>query len=340
PNTSKKRISYNNGISNFFSEVLPNLYIPVYTNKFNFERHRLTSAENINSSIFFLKDLSDNHLYGPFERDNYDLKAATFKSYDYDDNGYKEFLDYFSDFDGGVVFKAEYEKTKGHLIKDADGNEYVKNFVDIFDENMESPIEYTSIPILHKWVLNKLQSKPFKITDFLEEIETIGTNFNSSLDKLRWEKYLRYIDSTQEQRVMIDDLVTRLYEKGYVEDVAGNSKIEIIEKELQQLKDTDQIKSDEIIKLKDIRDGLELQLKEVKEKDAEIVDIEKYPNLAAAITDSQSLSEIDSLVATKLQYDSLNDELKKLEGKREVLEENIKRAEESERKINDSIRII
>ncbi|WP_139422303.1 AAA family ATPase [Chryseobacterium mulctrae] len=339
-NASQKRINYNMGISNYFSAVTPIQYIPIYNNHFNIEKQRLISDEGINSDVFFLIVEEENNIYGPFERDNFDLKAATFKNKDYDTSMYRDFLDAYIEYDGSVIFKLNKHLSSGNILTDFDGNSYIKDFTNVIIENLGEKIEYTPIQILHSWVLNKLNNKGLRIFDFLDEIGDIDKLFSSSLDQLKWQKYLFFIDKLEEESKIIQSLVNKLYDKGFVEDITGNTQIENIEKKLKTLEDNDIIKSEEIIKLKDDKRRLEIELQEIEKKDIEGIDKNSYPNIASVLNHPEKLQNLEEIIENRENFELLKDDLRKLEIKKEIFDEEIKKLEDTERKIQDSIRHI
>lgn len=333
-NASQKRINYNSGIGDYFSNLSPHLFIPIYTNKFNLDRHKLIEKEGIITNVFFLKDSSNNNIFGPFERDNYDLKATNYKSYDYEDSiGFRDFLDVYNEYDGSVIFKFIDKDIENKIATDADGIEYIIDFNNLFLENIGEIIEYTPITILHKWVSEKLQGKGIKFSAEIDDIENLLV---SSIDKLKWKKYLNYIDQTTERDNTIEALINSLNEKGYIE----NSQKTNNQKEIDLIKETLKIKDTEIIKLKDERENLEIKLKEIKGRENDVVDKEKYPNLTLILHAPDQLAEIENIITNKKKFSTLKEDINRLEGQKDYLNQEVKKSEETERKVKESISLI
>lgn len=342
-NASQMRINYNTRISNFFKILEPTKLIPIYNNKFNSHTHRLVNAENISSNIFFLKNAVDEELFGPFERDNHNLKAANFQSYEEGYNAsteYKDFLDTYSEFDGAIIYRVNTSDTDDFIILDDKGNEYIRDFTKFVKSQHGEPIESTPISLLHQWAIDKLRQKSPKISEMLKEIKNIESLANTSLDELRWERYISVLTETQKDTTLISEIVKTLHNKGYIDNFAESSELEITRKELFEAKEEIITKNDEIITLKDQKEELAIELKEIQSKEIDIIDANIYPNLAKILQEPGTLKQIDEMVGQKNTHESLSAEIQKLETKREVYTDDIRKAEESRRKIEDSVKLI
>ena len=340
-NACQKRINYNSRISSFFKDLTPNLYIPIYKNKFSFDTNRLISTDDIASKIFFLKTEKD--IYGPFERDNYDLKAANFENYEEDflnDNLYKDFVDFYRFYDGSVIFKITLGEASNFTYTDNEGFDYLENFQVFVENNIGIAMDITPISLLHDWAIDKLKLKYEKIANSLSQIRNIEQNVSSEIDKLKWNKYISHLTKIENDEIAIDEIVSVLNEKGFIGTVTDNSMIENIQLELQATKDDIVIKNDEIINLKNQKGELELQLKDIKNKEYSAIDASLYPTLSASLNSEEKLVEIEGILAENRRFETLSEDNKKLEYKKEFYEADIKKLEDDKRSITESVKLI
>lgn len=345
PSSCQKRINYNTRISNYFISLPPNQFIPIYQNDFDIEKSRLFSTEGILSTIFFLKDTKTLSVFGPFERDSYDLKAANFYNYDQDfenDNLYKEFIEFYSDYDGHIIYKIDALQIQPYTITDDKRNEYVRDFYSIAKKNIGDQIEYTPITILHQWAIEKIKRTSEITSSTLNQIRNIESTITTPLDQLRWKRYLALLNQVETSNKIIDDLAKTLYQNGYENITVEDSALESVKKELDSLKEDINTKSNEIVKLKDEREELASLLSETAQKKSDIVDPNMYPNIYGLLLkqSEDSLRDFDGIIAENKDLKSLSADIQRLEFKKEYLEGDIKKLEESKRKIEESVRLI
>jgi MoxR-like ATPase len=341
PNACQKRINYNSGIRNYFRSVPPTRLIPVYLNDFRIQDARVKVPDNITSQFFFLKDPVESKVFGPFERDNFDLKAARFKDYedDYDDDQFKDFVDEYSEFDGAVVSGWFDSDLKNFLISDSQGNEYIIDFTSLFGANNGELIEFTPIPLLHQWAINKISFSSKPLYESIKDAKNLDIHFNTTVDQLRWSRYLEILEKIDEGELPINNLIEIIQKKGFLNEITESTEIGILRKELSDLQETLSVKNDEIIKLKDEREEI-IQKVESSEKEQDSIDPELYPNLSKLLKENERFKEVEAILHSHQSHESLSDDIKNLRVRKEILDEDIKKLEESERKVTESVRLI
>lgn len=344
-NACQKRINYNTRISSYFKLISPNKLIPIYSNEFSLLNNVVESPDNIKSEIFFLKDSQSELLFGPFERDGKELKVANFKNYDeqFDDEQFIEFLDsYDRKFGDSIVFEITFYNASNFIISDNEGFEYLEDFKVFIDNNIGIPIDFTPIMELHKWAINKLKHNNPKIATSLDDIKNIISTNKTDIDKLKWNKYVSYLENIKKEDDDIDQLVKILNDKNFISVGADKSEIEKLEKEKVALENETILKGDEIARLKDDIDKINEEFEEFKktEEGHNILDAKLFPNLAKALNVHEDILEIENIIIQGNSSTVLKDGNKDLFARKGVLEEDIKKLEESERSIKESVRLI
>lgn len=347
-NSSQKRINYNSRLSNYFKPLTPTRLIPIYDNTFDLNSNRLnnTNTENITSQIFFLSDSSSKHVYGPFERDNLDLKAANFQNLDEDlypedlDDFTKDFLELYSDFDGALIYKVSDDEIENLIIADNQGNKYLLDFADFFEKNIGHQIEFTPISVLHKWALDKFGQRSTNLKDALLEIKQLDVQPSSVIDKLRWERYINILEKINDDDKVLDNIVTVLFQRGFINNINESQELENTKKDLLEANENIKVKNDEIIKLKDEREALDLQLKETRERNVGDIDASIFPNLSRIFAETESLQKLEDYVTVIELKDSLTNEIQRLEVKKEFIIEEITKKEETKRQVEASVKLI
>lgn len=344
-NACQKRINYNTRISSYFKLISPNKLIPIYSNEFSLLNNVVESPDNIKSDIFFLKDSQSELLFGPFERDGKELKVANFKNYDeqFDDEQFIEFLDsYDRKFGDSIVFEITFYNASNFIISDNEGFEYLEDFKVFIDNNIGIPIDFTPIMELHKWAINKLKHNNPKIATSLDDIKNIISTNKTDIDKLKWNKYVSYLENIKKEDDDIDQLVKILNDKNFISVGADKSEIEKLEKEKVALENETILKGDEIARLKDDIDKINEEFEEFKktEEGHNILDAKLFPNLAKALNVHEDILEIENIIIQGNSSTVLKDGNKDLFARKGVLEEDIKKLEESERSIKESVRLI
>lgn len=341
-NACKKRISYNPKISSYFKKIEPYKFIPIYNNSFSIVNNEIESPENIVSNIFLLKDSITNHLFGPFERNGRELKAANFKYYEeqHDDDNFLNFIDeYERSFDSTTIFEITIEEALNFIITDNDGNEYLEDFKIFIDKKVGKPIDFTPIISLHKWVIDKLEKKAPSITLVLKDIKNIVSTNTSPNEKLKWDKYVDYLEKIEKEETNIEQIVQILYSKNFIKDGIDSSEIERLEKQYEDIKAEINLKDAVISNLKDSNIQLNAEIKEEKSnsKEKSNIDSNLYPNLSNAINIGDSVIEIEKILKEKITSGELEKENSKLSIRKEILEEDIKKKENDVREIQKSV---
>lgn len=343
-NASKKRINYNAVISNYFKAILPYNFIPVYSNSFDIKKSRLMSPFGIGAKIFFLENKNENTIYGPFERDNYELKAVNFANYEeyFEDVAeFKEFLEDYSDYDGNIIFRFNVGQLDGELISHVSGEKYVINFSNLTKGNLGEHIEFTSISILQNWAAEKIKLSGIISDDVIEQLKSLEIPVNSSIETLRWKRFLNIVKSFEERNSIINDLANILHEKWILNNFSESIDIKNKEKEIEILHDEISLKNKEIVNLKDKKIELEDLLKEKEEKNTTQINSDKFPNLANVFNQSESnLSELEELLTNSHCHQDLTEEIKRLKFEKDYISNDIKKEEDILRTIKDSIQKI
>jgi MoxR-like ATPase len=345
PNSCRIRINYNLKISSFFKPILPFKVIPIYANKFSIDDNRLFSTDGITSDIFFLKT-NEDELYGPFERNNYELVATNFENkidFEHEDE-YVEFVNSYKekDYDGSVIFKIDIKQVSNFIIADNEGLEFLEDFKLLFDKNIGVAIDFTPVHKLHNWALEKLKDSKPKIRNVLEEIKDVVNINNKSLDGLRWNKYISYLESIENNQDNIDNIVNILQKKNFINLDVDSSEIEKITKELEELKGDLDIKSKANTTLKNANINLKSELEAEKDKvnGGNLVDAIEFPNLSKVLTSIENIKELESLLLVKKTSEILKSENDRLSVRKELLEEDIKKRETDHGKISDAVKEI
>jgi MoxR-like ATPase len=284
-------------------------------------------------------------LFGPFERDGKELKVANFKNYDeqFDDEQFIEFLDsYDRKFGDSIVFEITFENASNFIISDNEGFEYLENFKVFIDNNIGIPIDFTPISELHKWAINKLKYNNPKIATSLDDIKNIISTNNTDIDKLKWNKYVSYLEKIKKEDDDIDQLVKILNDKNFISVGSDKSEIEKLEKEKVALENETVLKGDEIARLKDDIDKINEEFEEFKKnkEDRNVLDTKLFPNLSKALNVHEDILEIENIIIQGNSSITLKDGNTNLLARKGVLEEDIKKLEESERSIKASVRLI
>jgi MoxR-like ATPase len=344
-NACQKRIRYNSGISSFFKLISPQKLISIYSNEFSLLNNVVESPDNIKSDIFFLKDLQSELLFGPFERDGKELKAANFKNYDeqFDDEQFIDFIDkYDIKYGDSVIFEISIEKASNFIVFDNDNFEYLEDFKVFIDKNIGTAIDFTPIAELHKWAINKLKQNTPKIATSLEDIKNIISSNKTEYDKLKWTKYIEHLENIQKDDDDIDQLVKILNDKNFIPVGADKSETEKLEKDNKALENENGLKGDEIRVLKDKIAEINEELEKFKTKTQEYNNIDPliFPHLAKALSMPEDILEIENIIIQGNSSNTLKTGNTNLLARKDVLEEDIKKLEESKRSINESVRLI
>ena len=347
-NPSSKIIS---GHSTDIKKLSPDELIPIYENKFSLSTNKLVNTEGIESNIFFLKESISKNLFGPYERDGNELKAANFKNYenDYeDDSAFLNFTDIYSEYDGTIIFEISFEHASNFIINDNDNNEFLVGFKNFISNKIGKPIDFTPIPLLHKWAIEKLSKNSPKIASTLNEIKNLKSLENNNLiDKLKWNKYISILDQIESDEKIIDEIVKILFNKKFISETINTAGIEKLEKELENLKNELVSKDKANLALidgnsilKDEKKQLIEELKEEKKNIYKEINASKYLNLAEALNFEEKIAEIENILKEKITSSKLKNENNILEGEKRVLERDIKKREEDVRGIEDSVKKI
>lgn len=325
-------------------KTLPHNLIPIYQNRFTLNSNILLEKEGIVSDVFFLKN-SDS-LYGPFQRDgNVLIKAATFKDFENDfeeDDTFLAFTESYRQYDGSVVFEFSQNVSSDFIVKDDNGNEFLVGFNDFVKNGIGLKIDFTPIPILHKWAIDKLTNSNPKLAGILSELKNIQSSNNDKIDNLKWNKYISIIDEIVETQENIDELVKILNNKNFIKETIDSSEIEKLNKEIENLKKELELKDNANLALIDANRTLKDELKEEKGKVTENskIDAIRYPNLSKVLEIENEVNEIEKILTEKITSDKLNKENNILEAKKGLLEDGIKKKEEEVRIIEESVKKI
>lgn len=343
-NACKKRINYNTRISNYFKKIEPYKFIPIYNNSFSITNNEIDSPDNIINTIFLLKDSAKNLLFGPFERNGKELKAANFKYYEeqYDDDFLNFIDDYERNFDTSTIFEISLKEALNFIITDNEENEYLEDFKIFIDKKVGKPIDFTPIISLHKWVIDKLEKKAPSISLVLKDIKNIVSTNSSPNEKLKWNKYVDYLEKIEKEETNIEQVVQILYSKNFIKDGIDSSeieKLEKLEKQYEDIKAEITLKDTVISNLKDSNIQLNAEIKEEKRnsKEKSNIDSNLYPNLSNAINLGDSIIEIEKILKEKITSVELEKENSRLSIRKEILEEDIKRKENDVREIQKSV---
>ncbi|SHG40819.1 AAA domain (dynein-related subfamily) [Flavobacterium segetis] len=341
-NPSFKIITNHNGDTR---KLAPNEIIPIYHNKFSINSNKLITTEGIINDIFFLKETSSDKIFGPFERDGNELKAANFKNYEEDfekDIDFLDFIDSYNHYNGTIIFDIDTENATNFIIVDIEKNEFLVGFKNFIDNSIGNPIDFTPIPILHKWAIDKLTENSPKIASTLNEIKSLQKTNNNKIDKLKWNKYISLLDEIEDNEKEINDLVKILHTKNFIEKGIDSSEIEILEKEKEDIRIERDSKDKVIITLKDRIKELNIEIEEDRSKNKENnkIDSVLYPILSKAINVESKLNEIEQILKEKVISNSLKSENDRLSIRKDLLEEDIKKIENNHRKINDAVKDI
>ncbi|WP_430613161.1 AAA family ATPase [Flavobacterium sp. JP2137] len=327
----------------------PNELIPIYQNKFDKNVNRLFTTEGINNRIFFLEDVVTKTLYGPFERNGNELKAAKFGAYEDDfenDDEFLEFLDIYSEFDGNIIFSIKINNAENFILIDNDKNVFLANFKDFISNNIGDPIDFTPTDELHKWVIERLQNKAPKIASTLTEIKNIVSTLDSQTDKLKWKKYTQYLENIQNDEEDIEQLVRVLNDKKFNNSVDNTINVEELEKENRILKEDRDSKGKELADLKEeVKTKLEdlnsqLEEEKLKKQEHSYLDATLYPRISKILNSKEKLEETEKLLKESQISSELTIKITRLEARIEVYEDQIKKKEEDVRKLEVAVQEI
>jgi MoxR-like ATPase len=218
----------------------------------------------------------------------------------------------------------------------------LEDFKIFIDNNIGIPIDFTPISELHKWAIDKLKHNNSKIATSLDDIKNIISTNKTDIDKLKWTKYVSYLENIKKEDDNIDQLVKILNDKNFINIGADKTEIEKLEKDKKALEDESGLKGDEIARLKDTIDEINEEFKEFKKnkEDHNILDTKLFPNLAKALNVHEDILEIENIIIQGNSSTSLKEGNTNLLARKGVLEEDIKKLEESERSIKESVRLI
>ena len=346
PNACKKRINYNVGISSYFKKIEPNKFIPIYSNNFSLKNNEVESPENIKSDIFFLKNSSLRSLFGPFERNGKELKAVNFRYYEeeFEDYEFLTFVDkYERIFEDSTIFEILIEETSNSILRDNDGFEYLEDFKVVVDKKIGKAIDFTPLDELHKWAIDKLQQKAPKIASTLAEIKNMVSTIDSPIEKLKWEKYTKYLEEIQNDEEGIEQLVRVLKDKNHYGSDINTSNIEVLEEENRILKEDRDSKGKELADLKEqvkIKlEDLNSQLEEEKSKKQghNSIDANKFPNLSSILNTEEKLEEVEKLLKANETFIKLNEDNTLLQARKTLLAEDIKIEEDKIRELKKAV---
>ncbi|AIG29678.1 hypothetical protein IA01_03970 [Flavobacterium psychrophilum] len=324
-------------------KTLPHNLIPIYPNRFTLNSNILIEKEGIESDIFFLK--TSDSLFGPFQRDgNVLIKAASFINLegDIEDDAFLEFTESYRQYDGSVVFEFSQNISSDFIVKDNNGNEFLVGFSDFIKNGIGSKIDFTPIPILHKWAIAKLTNSDTKLANILSELKNIQSSNNDKIDNLKWNKYISIIDEILENQENIDELVKILNEKNFIKETIDTTEIEKINKKVEDLKKALESKENANLTLINANRTLQDELKEEKDKVKENskIDAIRFPNLSKVLDIENEVNEIEKILTEKITSSKLKKENDILEGEKRVLERDIKQREEEVRGVKDSVKKI
>lgn len=343
-NPSFKILSYYHN-SNEIKKVSPNNFVSIYDNKFSLNSNKLLETGNIESEIFFLKDLNLAKMFGPFKRNGIELEAASFRAFEDEfenDDEFLEFLEIYSQFDGSVIFEISLDVASNFLISDHEGSEFLVDFKNFINNNIGIPIDFTPINKLHKWAIDKLKDSAPRISETLSEIKNVIKDNNAILDKLKWNKYISHLDDLRKDQEDIDLLVKKLSDKKFIDLEVDNSILEKLNIEIEKVKLDRDFKSDEIINLKNKIEEIENDLFETSNKSQgnQLIDSALYPNLHNVLNDSEKIDEIEQLLNSKENLSDLEREYWKLEGKKENLHATVTELEDKKNEVTNNIKSI
>lgn len=317
--------------------------IPIYDNRFTPNSNILLEKEGITNDIFFLKN--SGYLFGPFERDGNELKAATFKNLEGDfenDDDFLSFLDIYSDYDGAIIFKISNADSSNFIVNDDNEAKYLVGFKNFVNNNIGSKIDFTPIPILHKWAIEKLSNSAPKLSGILSELKNVQSPNSNEIDKLKWDKYISLFEEITKSQENIDELVKIMNTKNFIKETINSSEIEKLNKEVEDLKNDISLKGNVIINLRDRNVELNAEIEEERKKikESSKIDSDLYPNLSEALNIEEKIIEIENLIATKKKLSDLEKEFWKLEGKKETFEKTIEGLQTKENEITSNIESI
>lgn len=325
-------------------KTLPHNLIPIYSNRFTLNSNILIEKEGIESDIFFLK--ASDSLYGPFQRDgNVLIKAASFINLEgdfEDDDSFLEFTESYRQYEGSVVFEFSQNISSDFIIKDDDGKEFLVGFNDFIKNGIGSKIDFTPIPILHKWAIAKLTNSDTKLAGILSELKNIQSSNNDKIDNLKWNKYISIIDEIVENQENIDELVKVLNEKNFIKETIDTTEIEKINKKVEDLKKALESKENANLTLINANRTLQDELKEEKDKVKENskIDAIRFPNLFKVLDIENEVNEIEKILTEKITSSKLEKENERLSIRIEILNEEIKKKQEEKRGVDDSVKKI
>nr|WP_315214107.1 AAA family ATPase [uncultured Flavobacterium sp.] len=340
-NPCLKILTYYNGVTR---KLPPNVLIPIYQNKFNKNTSKLLNTDDINSRIFFLEDVVEKTLFGPFERNGNELKATKFSVFEddfEDDDDFLEFLEIYSQFDGDVIFEIKIDKAENFILIDNDENVFLSNFISFVNNHIGVPIDFTPTDELHKWAIERLQQKSPKIASTLSEIKDIISSIDSPLEKKKWKKYTEYLETVQNDEEDIEQLVRVLKDKKHFDSV-DTSNVKVLENENKTLKEDRDSKGKELADLKIKLEDLNTQLEDEKSKKQEHSNIDAmlYPNIVKVLNSKEKLDETERLIKESDTNKELTAKNTKLEARKEIYEDEIKKKEDDLRKLNEAVQEI
>ena len=342
PNSPSKYI-----LSYYHSNIkktLPHNLIPIYPNRFTLNSNILIEKEGIESDIFFLK--TTDSLYGPFQRDgNVLLKAASFINLEedfQDDDSFLAFTESYRQYDGSVVFEFSQNISSDFIVKDDNGKEFLVGFNDFVKNGIGAKIDFTPIPILHKWAIDKLTNSDKKLSETLISLKKLQNITHNEIDKLKWNKYISIIDEIVDNQENIEELVRVLNDKEFINQTIDTTEIEKLSKQVENLKNELELKDNANLALIDANRTLKDELKEekYKEKENNTIDSTKFPNLSEVLKVDEKTYEIEKILTEKITSSNLKKENERLSVRIEILDEEIKKKQDEVRGVEDSVKKI
>ena len=323
-------------------KTTPQQLIPIYDNRFSLTTNKLIENVGIDNRIFFLKEAG--FFYGPFERDGNELKAASFKDFedDFEDDDFLNFIEIYSQYDGEIIFKISFDESNNFIVQDDKKTRFLVSFENFVRNNIGLKIDCTPIPNLHKWAVEKLANSTPKLSSMLSELKNVQSPNNTEIDKLKWDKYISLFEEITKSQENIDDLVKILNNKNFIKETINSSKIEELNKEIEELKKDVALKGNVIVNLRDRNVELNTEIDEErkKTKESSIINTELFPNLSEALNIEEKIIEIENLIASKKKLSDLEKEFWKLEGKKETFEKTIEALQTKENEITSNIESI
>ncbi len=336
-----KKILFVNAI-NSPRKLTPIELIPIYGNDFSLTSNKLATADGILSDIFLLKEDKSKTIYGPFQREGLELKAASFNDFSDDfreNNDFLDFVDFYNlQYDNTILSLSE-DEISNFLISDNENQEYLNGFSYILGNNIGAKIDITPIPLLHNWAINELAKSAPKSATLLNDLFNVKSNNSTPSNNLKWDKYISLVNQITENEKTIEQLVEILNEKGFIYKEIDSRETDKLTKEIKDLKNELDFKDKVNLTLKDANIRINEELKYERESVSEnkIIDSIKFPLLSAALSIEDNISEIESVLKEKITSKKLISENERFSVRKELLDEDIKKRENEIREINKSV---